>query len=57
VERSKSDLLLRFGSLDQVRVQSYFFSPSLRIESFRFSDAVVWGESSILAHLQVVADM
>jgi hypothetical protein len=50
-------LSLRFVSSDQVRVQSYFHSPSQRIESFRFSDAVVWGESAILSHLQVVADM
>jgi Ca2+-binding RTX toxin-like protein len=57
VERSGSDLWLRFGSLDQVRVQSYFNSPSQRIESFRFSDGVVWGESSILARLQVVAGL
>jgi PAS domain-containing protein len=55
VERLGGDLWLRFGSSDQVRVQSYFHSPSQRIESFRFSDAVVWGDSSILARLQVVA--
>jgi Ca2+-binding RTX toxin-like protein len=55
VERLGNDLLLQFVSSDQVRVQSYFRGPSLRIESFVFSDAVVWGESSILARLQVVA--
>jgi hypothetical protein len=43
--------------LDQVRVQSYFHSPAQRIESFRFSDAVVWEESSILARLHVVAGL
>ena len=57
VERLGGDLWLRFASLDQLRVQSYFHYPSLRIENFRFSDAVVWGESAILARLQVVADM
>ncbi len=57
VERLGSDLSLRFVSSDQVRVQSYFHFPSLRIESFRFSDAVVCGESSILARLQVVAGL
>ncbi len=57
VERLGGDLWLRFGSLDQVRVQSYFNSPSQRIESFRFSDAVVWEESSILARLHVVAGL
>jgi len=57
VERLGGDLWLRFGSLDQVRVQSYFNSPAQRIESFRFSDAVVWEESSILARLQVVAGL
>jgi Ca2+-binding RTX toxin-like protein/PAS domain-containing protein len=51
VERLGGDLWLRFGSLDQVRVQSYFNSPSQRIESFRFSDGALWGESSILARL------
>jgi hypothetical protein len=57
VERSGNDLLLQFVSSDQVRVQSYFHSPSQRIESFRFSDAVVWGESSILTRLQVRAGL
>jgi hypothetical protein len=57
VERSGHDLSLRFVSLDQVRVQSYFNSPSQRIESFRFSDGALWGESSILARLQVVAGL
>jgi hypothetical protein len=57
VERLGGDLWLRFGSLDQVRVQSYFHSPAQRIESFRFSDAVVWEESSILARLHVVAGL
>jgi len=57
VERSGNDLSLRFVSSDQVRVQSYFNFPAQRIESFRFSDAVVWGESSILARLQVVAGL
>ncbi len=28
-----------------MRVQSYFHYPSQRIESFRFSDAVMWGEA------------
>jgi hypothetical protein len=57
VERSGYDLSLQFVSSDQLRVQSYFHSPSQRIENFRFSDAVVWGESSILARLQVVAGL
>ena len=57
VERTGNDLSLRFVSSDQVRVQSYFHFPSLRIESFCFSDGVVWGESSIFARLQVVAGL
>jgi Ca2+-binding RTX toxin-like protein len=57
VERSGNDLLLQFESSDQVRVQSYFNFPSQRIESFRFSDGALWGESSILARLQVVAGL
>jgi hypothetical protein len=57
VERSGYDLSLRFVSLDQVRVHSYFNFPAQRIESFRFSDGAIWGESSILARLQVVAGM
>ena len=57
VERLGNDLSLRFVSSDQLRVQSYFHFPSLRIESFRFSDGVVWGESSIFSRLQVVAGL
>jgi hypothetical protein len=33
------------------------YFPSQRIESFRFSDGAIWGESSILARLQVVAGL
>jgi hypothetical protein len=54
VERSGYDLSLRFVSSDQVRVPSYFNSPSQRIENFRFSDAVVWGDA-MLRSLVVVA--
>ena len=57
VERLGQDLSLQLVSSDQVRVQSYFHSPSKRIESFRFSDGALWGESSILARLQVVAGL
>jgi Ca2+-binding RTX toxin-like protein len=57
LERLGNDLWLRFVSSDQVRVQGHFLLPSLRIESFRFSDGVVWGESSILERLRVVASM
>ncbi len=57
VERLGNHLSLQFVSLDQLRVQDYFRSPSLRIESFRFSDGALWGESSILARLQVVAGL
>jgi hypothetical protein len=57
VERLGNDLTLRFLSSDQLRVHGFFLFPSLRIESFRFSDAVVWGESSILARLQEVAGL
>jgi hypothetical protein len=57
VERLGNDLSLRFVSSDQLRVQSYFTFPSLRIESFRFSDGVVWGESSIFERLKVVVGL
>ena len=57
VERMGTDLWLRFVSADQVRVNGYFAFPSLRIENFRFSDGVVWGESSILERLRVVASV
>jgi len=51
------DLWLRFASSDQLRVQGHFMLPSLRIESFRFSDGVVWGESSIQERLRAVASL
>ena len=53
VERLGNDLTLRFGSTDQVRVQSYFTFASLRIESFRFSDAVVWGDAMLRSRVVV----
>ena len=57
VERLGNDLSLRFVSSDQLRVQGYFTFPSMGIESFRFSDGALWGDSSILARLQVVAGL
>ena len=41
VERLGNDLTLRFGSTDQVRVQSYFTFASMRIESFQIGRAHV----------------
>ena len=57
VERTGNDLTLQFVSSDRLLVQHYFISPALRIESFRFSDGAIWGDSSILARLQVVAGL
>jgi hypothetical protein len=55
LERLGNDLWLRFASSDQVRVQGHFMLPSLRLESFRFSDGVVWGAAELQARL--VANM
>ena len=53
LERLGNDLWLRFASSDQVRVQGHFMLPSLRLESFRFSDGVVWGAAELQARLVV----
>jgi hypothetical protein len=34
-------------------VQSYFHYPSQRIESFRFSDAVMWGDAMLRSRVVV----
>jgi Ca2+-binding RTX toxin-like protein len=34
-------------------VQNYFFSPSQRVESFRFSDGVVWGDAMLRSRVVV----
>ena len=55
VERMGQDLILKFASTDQLLVQGYFLYPSLRIESFRFSDGTVWGDGLIMERLSGVA--
>jgi len=53
LERLGHDLWLRFGSADQLRVQGYFTFPSLRIESFRFSDGALWDDAGLRAKVVV----
>ena len=51
VERLVNDLQLRFASGDGLRVQGFYTFSSMRIESFRFCDGVVWGEEIGRAHV------
>jgi hypothetical protein len=42
VERSGNDLVIKYGTNDQVNVGYYFYSDSFKIEQIKFSDGVTW---------------
>jgi serralysin len=47
VERVGSDLLLKYGAIDQVVVSGYFSGPAYKVKTFEFSDSVTWADADI----------
>ncbi|MFN5938855.1 MAG: calcium-binding protein, partial [Polaromonas sp.] len=47
LERKGSDLIIKYGTNDQLTVDKYFDSAGYRIEQFKFSDGVTWDEAAI----------
>jgi serralysin len=51
VGRDANSLLIRFSSSDQVVVTNYFLGRDWKVESFHFSDGLVWGATTISERL------
>ena len=47
VERRVNDLVLTYGTANQLTVSNYFSSASYRIEQFSFADGVSWDDAAI----------
>ena len=59
LERIGNDLVIKYGTNDQVSVAEYF-SPSYtgyKVEQFKFSDGVVWDEAGIKARVITNGDV
>ncbi|MGC4096185.1 MAG: calcium-binding protein [Nitrospira sp.] len=56
LERLGNDLVLKYGTSDQVIVDNYFYptSPNYKIEQFKFSNGVTWDEAAIKARVITV---
>ena len=51
LEHVDSNLLVKFGTADQITIANYFDNPDSIIEQFRFSDGVIWDDTMIKAHI------
>jgi Ca2+-binding RTX toxin-like protein len=51
LERKGNDLVMKFGTNDQLIVGSNFYSSTPRVEQFKFSDGVVWDDAAIKARV------
>ena len=49
VWRQDNHLEINFVSNDQLLVSNHFLSESYRIEEFKFSDGIVWGQADVVA--------
>ena len=51
VGRDVNSLLIRFSSTDQVVLSNYFLGADWRVDSFHFSDGLIWGATAISERL------
>ncbi len=56
LERKGADLVLKYGSSDQVSVANYFSNVGYQVEQFKFSDGVTWDQAAIKARVITVGD-
>jgi Ca2+-binding RTX toxin-like protein len=54
LQRTGNDLVLKYGSLDQLTVSNYFSYDYYRIEQFIFADGVTWDDAAIKAQVMTV---
>ncbi|MRT33701.1 calcium-binding protein [Xylella fastidiosa] len=51
LERKDSDLVIKYGTSDQLTISNYFYSAEYKVEQFTFSDGVTWDEAAIKARV------
>jgi len=56
IERKAGDLLMGYGTTDQLTVSNYFSGAAYQIEQFKFSDAVTWSQTEIKARVLTNGD-
>ena len=49
VTRSGADLVIKYGTSDQVMIQSFFTQSSYTVEQYKFSDGVTWTAADMSA--------
>ncbi|MFO0107423.1 MAG: calcium-binding protein [Burkholderiales bacterium] len=56
LERKGNDLVIKYGTSDQLTVREYFSSAGYTIEQFKFSDDVTWDEAAIRSRVINIGD-
>jgi Ca2+-binding RTX toxin-like protein len=56
LERKGNDLVIKYGTSDQLTVREYFRSAGYKIEQFKFSDGVTWDEAAIMSRVITTGD-
>jgi Ca2+-binding RTX toxin-like protein len=56
VQRKRNDLVIKYGTSDQLTVREYFSSAGYTIEQFKFSDGVTWDEAAIRSRVINIGD-
>ncbi|QJP51531.1 hemolysin [Xylella fastidiosa subsp. multiplex] len=51
LERKDNDLVIKYGTGDQLTISNYFYSAEYKVEQFTFSDGVTWDEAAIKARV------
>ncbi|ALR02920.1 calcium-binding protein [Xylella fastidiosa] len=51
LERKDSDLVIKYGTSDQLTISNYFYSAEYKVEQFTFSNGVTWDEAAIKARV------
>ncbi|MCD8455313.1 calcium-binding protein [Xylella taiwanensis] len=59
LERKGNDLVIRYGSSDQLTVSNYFnpYTSGYKVEQFMFSDGVTWDDAAIKARVITKGDV
>ncbi|HTR00028.1 MAG TPA: calcium-binding protein [Candidatus Acidoferrum sp.] len=51
LERKDGDLVISYGTADQITVKNYFSDSAYQIEQIQFSDGVIWDGAAIKSHV------
>ena len=56
LERKGSDLVIKYGTSDQLTISNYFYDAGYRVEQIKFSDGVIWDGATINNNLMTLGD-